>query len=329
MTKTWRRKEGVERVLAILSRAGFYVFDLHHARPSSFDLIARRDSTLLLVKVLKNIDALGPADARELSLQARLLEAAPLLVGSASGSEPLEVGVVYNRYGIPVVTLETLQDYVWRGVPPFLFSSPGGVFAKVDSRRLRELRESRGLSLGALAEAAGVSRRTIQLYEEGAGAEVEVVERLERFLGTVLAAPFDIFDPLGVVRGREVPAPSSAGTPAPGREDWTADVLAGLDEQGWDVVVTNRSPFDALARPEEPPREDLLFLGLGDLEAAQRRAHLLGQIARVAEGRAFFVVRERRSRLNIQGTPLVTYAEIRRRANPEELRELLEQREAP
>ena len=328
MSSAFSRQEGVKRVCTILQRAGFFLYDLHNTRPSSFDLIARRDSTLLLIKVLKNIDALGPEEANRLRTQARLLHGTPLLVGHASGASSLTDGVLYSRYGIGIVTLTTLEDFLWEGIPPFLFSSPGGIFARLDSHRLRQAREQRGLSLGALADVAGVSRRTIQLYEEGAGAEVDVVERLERFLGETLAAALDPFTPQSPFRSREsedeerVDVPSS---PSP-EGDWIREVFAQLDDQGWDVVVTTRSPFDALARPEAAPREEVVLMGVGDLRSAERRASLLGQIARVAEGQAFFVVPERKTRTNIHGTPLVTYVEIRRRGGPEELRELLSER---
>ncbi|MFG1530409.1 MAG: transcriptional regulator, partial [Thermoplasmata archaeon] len=147
------RDRSIERIQAILGRTGFHVTGTHNIRPSSFDLVARRDSLLLLVKVLKNIDALGPDEADRLRELARLIPAVGLVVGANSGTSPLEAGVVYMRYGIPILTEETLQEYVEKGVPPFLFSSPGGIFARINGPRLRELREDRRLSLGALASA--------------------------------------------------------------------------------------------------------------------------------------------------------------------------------
>jgi putative transcriptional regulator len=319
------RQEGVARACQVLQRGGFFLFDLHNARPSTFDLIGRRDSTLLLIKVLKNVDALGPEEAIQLKLLARLLGGTPLVVGSTSGGTELTQGVLYSRYGLAIVTLGSLEDYVLKGLPPFLFSSPGGVFARLDGRRLRRAREARSLSLGAVADAAGVSRRTIQLYEEGAGAEAQVVARLEEFLGVPLAAPLDPFDQGSVLRSRE----GEEEFPTPRRRpggSWSEDVFQELDEQGWEVVVTVRSPFDALARDEAAPQEDFLLMGVGDLKSAEKRSRLLYHIARVAEGHCFFVVPERREKENIGGTPLVSLAELRRHRAPEELRDLISER---
>ncbi|EQD44413.1 transcriptional regulator, XRE family, partial [mine drainage metagenome] len=177
-----RTREGrIDRIRSMLERGGFYVADTHGVRPSSFDLAARRDSLLFLLKVLKNIDALGADEAARLLELGRLFPATVLIVGETSGAAELDPGVVYTRYRVPIVTEETLEEYLVKGLPPFLYASPGGIFARIAGERLRSLRDARGLSLGALAVVAGVSRRAIQLYEEGAGAEIDIIERLEEF----------------------------------------------------------------------------------------------------------------------------------------------------
>src|SRR5579871_3404870 len=155
------RERSIARIRELLEASGFYLSDAHSIRPTSFDLLGRRDSTLIIVKVLKNIDALDPSEARRLKELAALFPATPFVVGQSSGADELETGVLYYRYDLPILSEDTLRDYLAKGVPPFLVSSPGGIFAKVDGERLRELRELHRLSLGALASVAGVSRRTI------------------------------------------------------------------------------------------------------------------------------------------------------------------------
>lgn len=321
------RRSGVGQVASVLQKAGFFLFDLHTSRPSPFDLIARRDSALLLIKVLKNIDAFGPEESEQLRLLGRLLGGTPLVVGGTSGGHELPPGVLFSRHSVAVITPATLEDFLLNGVPPFLFSSPGGIFARLDGRKLRKARDARSLSLGALADVAGVSRRTIQLYEEDAGAEMEIVRRLERFLGVTLAAPLDPFDPSSAARGRDVdPEPP---TPRPRTRSWSDTIFHELDEAGWSVTVTIRSPFDALARDRAEPNAEILVMGVGDLETAQKRSGLLAHIARVAEGTSAFVVPDRKDATNIDGTPVVSHAELKRRRGPEELRELLDERTGP
>ncbi len=321
------RQVTVERTARILRQVGFYVADLHTVRPSCFDLIARRDSQLLLIKILKNVDAIDSAGASSLISLADLMHGAPLLIGSTSGGQLLEDGVLYTRYGLGILTLETLEDYLVKGIPPFLFSSPGGTFARINGRRLRQARERAHHSLGTVATMVGVSRRTIQLYEEGGGAEVEVIERLEQIFNVPLAQPLNPFEVTTETEAEEEVGPSAGeGKGLPSIERSMASILSALGGQGWKVEVTIRSPFDALARHHIDPQRNLVVMGVGDLMSAMRRARGLHEIARVAEGWSLFIVPERKDRENIEGTPLVEIAELRRHRDPESLLDLMEER---
>jgi putative transcriptional regulator len=327
------RESRIDRIRETLERAGFYVADTHGVRPSSFDLAARRDASLFLLKVLKNIDALGSEEAARLLELGRLFPATVLIVGESSGAAELDPGVVYTRYSVPIVTEETLAEYLEKGLPPFLYASPGGIFARIAGERLRELRNQRGLSLGALAGIAGVSRRAIQLYEEGAGAEVEIVERMEAFLGEPIVSALTIFDPTPTSprgpAGRPDPASPSerergtADRPRPSTGDPLRDgVLEELDEMGLEVTVTVRAPFDAFARAPT-----ILLTGVGSLRTALHRAEILSGLARVAEGHAMFVVAESVHRPSIDGLPILNVRELRRHRDPDELLEQLSERE--
>ena len=74
--------------------------------------------------------------------------------------------MVYSRFGIPLMSINTLHDLFIEEVPPLIYSAPGGFYVRLDKEVLARLRQG-GRSLGELAEIAGVSRRTIQMYEEG------------------------------------------------------------------------------------------------------------------------------------------------------------------
>jgi len=327
------RERWIEHVQERLERAGFYVADTHGVRPSSFDLAARRDSTLLLVKVLKNIDALDAEEAARLLELGRLFPALALVIGQTSGASRLDPGVVYTRYGVPIISEETLQEYLDKALPPFLYASPGGTFARIDGARLRVLRQNRGLSLGALAGVAGVSRRAIQLYEEGAGAELGVVERIETFLGEPIVRPIELFDR---TRGRAreggtpaaaAPADPSTGAakPRPRTGDALRDgVIDQLDGMGLEVTVTVRAPFDAFTRTPE-----ILLASVGSLRAALHRAEVLHGLARVSEGHAMFVVRERIHRPSISGLPILNVQELKRHRDRDDLIEEISEREGP
>lgn len=324
------RERWIDRIRSLLESSGFYVIATHGIRPSSFDLAARRDATLLLVKVLKNIDALDTEEATRLRELGELFPAVVLVVGRTSGASDLDDGVVYTRYGVPIVTEETLREQLQKAVPPFLYASPGGIFARVDGDRLRFLRQNRGVSLGTLAAVAGVSRRAIQLYEEGQGAEASVVERIETFLDAPIVRALGLFDsmPGGPARPREnarapADAPAHRDRPPVRTGDPLRDgVFEQLGDMGLEVTVTVRAPFDALARAP-----DILLTGVGSLRAALHRAELLHGIARVAEGHAMFVIREHVHRPSIAGLPILTVTELRRHRDRDELLEEISERE--
>jgi putative transcriptional regulator len=324
------RERWIERIRDLLERAGYYVANTQGVRPSSFDLAARRDATLLLIKVLKNIDALDSEEATRLLELGRLFPATVLVLGQASGASQLDDGVVYTRYDVPIVSEATLRDYLEKGLPPFLYASPGGAFARIDGERLRFLRQQRGLSLGTLASIAGVSRRAIQLYEEGQGAEAAVVERIEAYLDAPIVRPAEVFQaPAGTARRRRSPDGTAAareGNVAPARtgDPLRDGVLAQLDGMGLEVTVTVRAPFDALARMPE-----ILLAGVGSLRTALHRAEVLHGIARVAEGHAMFVVREDVHRPSIAGLAILNVRELRRHRDPDELLEEISEREGP
>jgi putative transcriptional regulator len=319
----------IERLREQLERAGFYVVSTNGVRPSSFDLVARRDATLLLVKALKNIDALDNEEATRLLELGRLFPATVLVVGQRSGAATLDPGVVYTRYGVPIVNEATLLEYLEKAVPPFLYASPGGIFARLDGDRLRFLRHSRGLSLGSLASIAGVSRRAIQLYEEGQGAEASVVERMEGYFDAPLVRPIELFgSPLrpapSTTATREEGESAPERTPARTGDPLTDGVFEQLDTMGLEVALTLRAPFDVLARARE-----ILLTGVGSLRTAAHRAELLQGIARVAEGHAMFIVQEAIHRPSIYGLPILNVSELKRHRDPEELLEELAGREGP
>lgn len=322
------RAEQVDMAAKLLQKSGFYVADVHTVRPSCFDLIARRDSELVLLKILKNVDAVGERGASSLISLARMMGGSPILLGLTSGDQDLEEGVIYNRYGLTILTLKTLEDFLLHGIYPFLLSSPGGIFARINGRRLREVRERSHQSLGAVAETVGVSRRTIQLYEDGAGADVDVIEKLESLFGVQLATPLDPFErglflrhreDVGEEQVTEDRVPQSA-------ERWMGGVISTLGGQGWRVEIALRSPIDVLARHGGVNNRGLVVMGVGDLATAERRAKWLHDIAKVAESWSVFIVPERRDTENIEGTAIMALSELKRHRTPESLFEILEER---
>ncbi len=313
---TAKRDELLDRIRATLGKSGFFISDPHNIRSISFDLIARRDKQLLIIKALSNIDSLSSEDAEQLRTLASTLNASPMVIGLHSGSGKLEHGILYSRFGIPIISEATFHEHMLEGVPPFVYAAPGGLYVRLDGDTLRRLRQDRNISLGTLAEIAGVSRKAIQMYESGMGAMIEIAARIEEFLNEPIVVPLDPFSYTSEVAKTLRSFDQFRGL--------NREVFELLDTIGYSVVPTVRCPFDALAREEDM----LLLTGIGEDPALMvRKAKVVGNISRVTERKSVIFVREETTKEDIDGTPLITERELRKADDADDVLELILRRE--
>jgi len=307
-----RREELIEGVRDALARAGFYVSRPIVMRSISFDVVARRDDLLLIVKVLSNVDAFSKDNAEEMKVLAEALQASPVLVGERSGSGEIEEGIVYSRFGVPIISPVTLSGFVLEGVPPFIFAAPGGLYVRLDSDLLKSIREERNISLGTLADVAGVSRRTIQMYEAGMGAMIDVAVRLEEFLDRLLVIPLDPF--------KYSPETKDHLMELNTMDNLSQEVFDLLHRLGYSVVPTVRCPFEALAKDER----SLMLTGVGkDESKLVEKARVVGDISKITERRSVIFIERSRSRRSIGGTPLIGRDEFKKLDESEKLLDLV------
>ncbi len=288
-------------------------------RGISFDIVARRDDSLLIIKILSNVDAFSKDNAEEMRTLGEALNASPLLVGERSGAGEVDEGIVYSRFGVPIIALKTLNDFLLEGVPPFIFAAPGGLYVKLDSDLLKKLREERNISLGTLAEIAGVSRRTIQMYESGMGAMIEVAVRLEDFLKEPIVVAVDPFAPSHKERGKV----ATRFVRTEGLDIFGQEIFDSLTHIGFSIVPTIRCPFEALTKDEK-----FIFLtGLGkDESRLVEKARVVGDISKVTERRSVIFIETVKSRRSIEGTPLVGKDELKKINESDSLYDLVESR---
>jgi len=311
-----RREDLLVRVRQSLGKAGFFISDPHNIRSISFDVIARRDKHLIIAKVLTNIDSLSAEDAEQLSVIANALQGSPLVIGLHSSSGKLEDGILYSRFGVPIISEVTFHEHVLEGVPPFVYAAPGGLYVRLDGELLRRIRQERNISLGTLAEVAGVSRKAIQMYESGMGAMIEIAAKIEEFLNEPIVVPLNPFSYTAEVERTLRTFEAFKGL--------NRDVFEMLREIGYSVVPTIRCPFDALAS-----EHDLLLLtGIGESpEMALRKARVVGNISRVTEKKSVIFVQDKPTKEDIEGTPLITKDELRRADDVDDVLELILLRE--
>lgn len=311
-----KREELISRIRETLGKSGFFVSDPHNIRSICFDIIARRDKELLIIKALSNIDSLSSDDAEELRILASALTGSPMVIGLHSSSGKLDGGILYSRFGIPIISEETFHEHMLEGVPPFVYAAPGGLYVRLDGETLKRIRQEKNISLGMLAEIAGVSRKAIQMYESGMGAMIEIAAKIEEYLNEPIVMPLNPF----------------SYTKEMARTLRTFDDFKGLNREvfemlreiGYSVVPTIRCPFDALASEEDV----LLLTGIEDNPTmTARKARVVGNISRVTEKKSVIFVRQETSIEAIDGTPLITKDELRRADDVDDVLELILQRE--
>ena len=309
------REELINATRATLARAGYSVSSPLNMRSVCFDIVGRKKESLLIIKVLSNIDAFSRENAEEMKILAEALGASPILIGERSSSGALETGIVYTRFNISIISNETLADHLLDDVPPFIFAAPGGLYVKLDSDLLRHLRETRGISLGTLAETAGVSRRTIQMYETGMSAMIDAAIRLEEFLNVPIIEAMNPFEYKSEDKSKEYELSGNRRT--------DVQIFNILLDLGCTVTPTVRSPFEALTKSEKM----VILTGLGsEDDRLVQKASIVSNISKISGQRSVIIVDRKGPIDNIQSTAIVTKDEIKKMDDQSELKDLVIER---
>ncbi len=301
----------VESVLRILSKAGYTVTDLVETKPRCFDIVARKGDVVLLLKVLYNIESLKAETAKEMKIIAKLLKASPIVVGERYKNDYLERGVVYNRHGLPVISTATFYDFVVEGVYPVVYSSPGGYFVKIDGKRVRELREKLGFSLGDVAKFLGVSRRTVKKYEENVDASVETALKLEELLGSEVIKAIDLLD---FVKDERVETVRKI-------EEGEMEIVKQLECIGVKVYPIKQAPFDMVSQAEE----ERILTGVRRVKEIDKRATIMGRISRVLSTKAVYIV-DRKVNIDVNSVAFVMKDELECLSSPKDFISLLREK---
>jgi len=311
-----KKKEDLLRKMErVLAKGGFYVYVASRGADYLFDVIARKDQDLLLIIVRPYIDSLRNEVVNEFKSLATAINAIPLIVSERSIQASLEDGVLYTRFGIPLLTMSTLEDYMIEGVPPFMFAARGGLYVKMDGEEIRRLRQEKGLTLGMLARATGVSRKAIQQYEKGMGTFIDVALKVEELLGEPIIVPLN---PFAILEPSDAePLIKRRGTLP--QED---DLLVKLGRLGFETMPAVRCPFDALGKRKQSTL--LASIEKGDPAIQIKREVSLAYVSKVAEARGVVFTRLVSKRRT--GVATVTLGELKKTTEAERLLEIIDER---
>ncbi len=229
----------VDEAGVLLLKHGFTVKTLSRG---CFDLVARKEDAILLVKALEDANSISSEYAEAMLKISGYIGASPTIVAKKAGS-PLEDGVVYLRFGVYTLSCGTLGSTLDNKLP-FLLSSKAGLTAAVVGGLLKKKREESGYSLGEVSRKVGVSKRMITRYESG-GADISVnrAYSLQKLFGRNIFRKIDLFG-----RAKAVPA---------SRKSEFAEKYTKL---GFEADDAKKVPFDVIARKDR----EIIFTEIGE-----------------------------------------------------------------
>lgn len=261
----------IRKTIKILQDADFHVSDCSIVR-SCFDILARKNDIILLIKILVNIDGLTNRSALELKNVAAVMSGIPLLIADHMKNSKLSSNVIYTRYYIHAINLNTLVEILNERMPP-IYSIRGNYCVRIDSKLLSDIRKKLDMTQEELASQLGVSKQSIHRYESSGSISLDIAEKLMEFLREDIVVPNEIFDSEINYLEDEI---STFMT------DLKRTVLQEFKKIGLETSLTN-APFDILAREREH-HEKILTVVSDDHEGLKRKVEIIKDISEITGG---------------------------------------------
>ena len=306
------RSQLLHNIENLLTSNGFKTSDIYDQ--GSFDLVARKNLQILLLKTFLNIDSINEHNAHEMKQLANIFLASPIIIGERSRNGYLEEGVIYERYDIPAIGFDTLKNMILYNEYPEILADRGGYFVKIDGNVIKQYREEYSLSLKDLADLAHVSRATMYKYEnEIVRANTETAMILEEILNTKVTLDIDL---LKQPQKEEIEYNSS---------DDTLD----LSKLGYGVVSTNKSPFDAVAKMKSSEKESPLIANVEKNrteKTLKRMAIPLKDLSMVTTSEPVFIINNEKIKESIGTIPVIKSWELKEFENSKELLKMIRER---
>jgi putative transcriptional regulator len=199
-----------------------------------------------------------------------------------------------------------------------VYAAPGGLYVNLDQDKIKKLRMEQNISLGSFARSLKVSRRTVQMYEEGMNASIEVALRIEGSLGTNVTAPIDI---LKHRTPKKEVQPASIETE--GFRKFQREIFSILEHVGYKVIPLERAPFEAVSQD----KKKILLTCVDEYnKKLLRKAQAVSNISKVTERHAVLITDKDVHKTSIEGTPLIVKKELKKVRGPEEILDLVLER---
>ncbi|MBU4501977.1 MAG: helix-turn-helix domain-containing protein, partial [Nanoarchaeota archaeon] len=237
-----------------------------------FDLLARKEEKIILIKIITDANSLNHESIDELKHTAGCIDATPLIITEKSGKE-LEDNVVYSRFGIYTLNKATFRNSLKQKLP-FVKSGKAGLTVTIDGDKLRTKREEEKLSLNDISRKIGVSKRMIVNYENSnSDIAVQKAWKLYDLFGRGIFNHIDIFSEMENIV-----------------YNCKSQVGKKYSELGFSAVETKRNIFDIIAKKEK----EIILTTVGDKFNKE-----LSSLSRLLDAENLLVFERRKPKLDI------------------------------
>ena len=237
----------LEQISIYLLKKGFTIKVLTR---TCFDIVARKETQILLIKILEDANSISEEYARQMLNVSSYMGGSSLIIAEKAGKK-LNDNVVYIRFGIHTLNFNTFRASVDNKLP-FIKSDHAGLTAHIIGDRLKGIREREGISLGEIAGKVGVTKKMIQRYESG---EAEIT--VNKALRIYDIFGHSVFDKINIFK-----------TPNEGNQEAKSDISRKYSDLGFKAIETKKVPFDIMAKKEK----EIILTEVGDKSNPQLKS---------------------------------------------------------
>lgn len=307
------RSKMLQEIENLLKSEGYKTSDIYEQ--GSFDIVARKNLSILLLKTFLNIDSINEINAYEMKQLANIFLASPIIIGEKSRNGILEEGIIYERYDIQTISFETLKNMIIYNEYPEILADRGGYFVKIDGSVIKQYRDEYSLSLKDLADLAHVSRATMYKYEnEIVRANTETAMILEEILNTKVTLDIDLLK-----------QPTEDTIEYSQNGEGTND----LSKLGYGVISTNKSPFDAVAKMKSSKEQSPLIANIEknrSEKTLKRMAIPLKDLSVITTSEPVFIINNDKIRESLNSIPVIKSWELKEFEHSKELLKMIKER---
>lgn len=231
----------VDKLGIFLLKDGFTVKSLTR---TCFDLLARKQNKILLIKVLEDANAVSKDYTYAMNTISSYIDAVPVIIAEKAGNK-LEDNILYTRFNLYTLNFNTFVNSI-KNKFPFVKRTQAGFTVSIAGNKLRKKREEKGYSLNYLSKKVGVTSRMIDKYEKG-NSEITINKAMKIY--DIFG--HQVFNEINIFSGNNKI-----------ESNYKSDFSKKYIDLGFEASDTNKSPFDIIAKKDN----ELILTGIGDKE---------------------------------------------------------------